>query len=136
MSKINKIHHVAIVVESIEDSLSIWESLGLEIKSIHDVPEQESQVAFLSVGDSEIELVEPTNDSSGIARYLVKHGPGLHHICIEIEDIKTTLANLLEQGFRLINTEPQTGKDGSKYAFIHPESTNGVLVELYEIPSK
>lgn len=134
MTKIKRIHHVAIVVDSIDDPLSIWNALGLKVESIKEVPEQESRVAFLPLGDSEIELVEPTTDSSGIARYLAKHGPGLHHICVEIEDIEAILANLQVKGFRLINKEPRTGTDGKKYAFIHPESTKGVLVELYEYP--
>jgi methylmalonyl-CoA/ethylmalonyl-CoA epimerase len=135
MTKINKIHHVAIVVDSIEDSLPIWEALGLKAGNIKMVPEQESRVAFLQLGESEIELVEPTNDSSGIARYMAKRGPGMHHICVEVEGIEDILSNLQGQGFRLINPEPQNGEGGRKYAFIHPESTKGVLVELYELPS-
>jgi methylmalonyl-CoA/ethylmalonyl-CoA epimerase len=134
MTKIKRIHHVAIIVDNIEDSLTFWGALGLEIESIKDVPEQESRVAFLPVGDSEIELVESINDSSGIARYLAKRGPGLHHICIEVEGIEAILTGLLEKGIRLINPEPRSGEGGRRYAFIHPESTNGVLVELYELP--
>jgi methylmalonyl-CoA/ethylmalonyl-CoA epimerase len=91
-------------------------------------------VAFLPLGDSELELVEPTSDSSGVARYLAKRGPGLHHICLEVKGIRTILNELQRKGFRLINTEPQVGEAGRMYAFIHPESTQGVLVELYEIP--
>jgi methylmalonyl-CoA/ethylmalonyl-CoA epimerase len=134
MTKIKKIHHVAIVVDNIEDSLNFWEALGLEIESIKEVPEHDSKVAFLPVGDSEIELVESTDDSSGIARYLAKRGPGLHHICIEVEGIDSILIDLLEKGIRLINTEPLSGEGGRRYAFIHPESTKGVLIELYELP--
>ena len=136
MAKVKKIHHVAIVVDSIEDSMSIWTELGLEADAIKDVPEQESRVAFLPVGESEIELVEPTTDSYGISRYLRKHGPGMHHFCIEVEDILELMTRLNEKGFRMINTTPQVGSDGRKYAFIHPESTNGVLVELYELPAE
>ena len=134
MTKINKIHHVAIVVESLEDSFAIWESIGLKVDTIKDVPEEESRVAFLPLGDSELELVEPTSDSSGVARYLANRGPGLHHICLEVKGIRTILNELQRKGFRLINTEPQVGEAGRMYAFIHPESTQGVLVELYEIP--
>jgi len=94
MIKVKKISHIAIVVDHIEDSLSIWNILGLEEGKIRDVPQHESRVAFLPLGDLEIELVEPTSDSSGIARYLAKHGPGLHHICIEVEDIEGVLATL------------------------------------------
>lgn len=132
MIKVKKINHIAIVVDHIEDSLSLWNLLGLESGGIRDVPQYESRVAFLPLGDLEIELVEPTSDSSGIARYLAKHGPGLHHICIEVEDIDGVLATLQDKGFNLINEKPQSSDDGRKYAFIHPKSANGVLVELYE----
>ena len=132
MSKVKKIHHVAIVVDDIEGSLSIWDTLGLKVESIRDVPEQAARVAFLQLGDSEIELVEPTTDASGISRYLAKRGPGLHHLCIEVEDIEGIMESLIKNGFKLINSTPQVGNGGSKYAFIHPESTQGVLVELYE----
>ena len=132
MIKVKKINHIAIVVDHIEDSLSLWNLLGLESGGIRDVPQHESRVAFLPLGDLEIELVEPTSDSSGIARYLAKHGPGLHHICIEVEDIDGVLATLQDKGFNLINEKPQSSDDGRKYAFIHPKSANGVLVELYE----
>ncbi len=133
MAKVNRINHVAIVVQSIEASLPIWSSLGLETGGVIEVPEHESRVAFFQIGDSEIELVEPTNDSSGIARYLNKHGEGLHHICIEVEELDNLLHKLEADGFHLVNQEPLIGKDGRKYAFIHPESTNGVLIELYEV---
>ncbi len=103
MPKIKKINHVAIVVEHIEDALTFWrDGLGLEIKQYKDVPEQESRVAFLPLGESEIELVEPTSDSSGIARYLKKRGPGVHHVCFEVEDIRDSLQQLNSKGFRLI----------------------------------
>lgn len=132
MTDIKKIHHVAIVVDSISEATSFWEVLGLKVDAIGEVPEQESKVAFLSLGDAEIELVEPTSDTSGIARYLAKHGPGMHHICIEVEDIEAILINLQQKNYRLINPVAQMMENGRKYAFIHPQSTNGVLVELYE----
>ena len=136
MPKIKKINHVAIVVEHIEDALTFWrDGLGLEIKKIKDVPEQESRVVFLPLGESEIELVEPTSDNSGVARYLKKRGPGMHHVCFEVEDIRDSLQQLNSKGFRLINDTPQVSDDGRKYLFVHPESTNGVLVELYELPT-
>lgn len=134
MTETRKIHHIALVVEKIEESLSFWESLGLKVERIEDVPQQESRVAFLPIGDSEIELVEPVNKTSGIARYLTKRGPGMHHICIQVDDIGSMMGKLQVQGFRLINNVPQVGEDGRKYAFVHPESTKGVLVELYELP--
>jgi methylmalonyl-CoA/ethylmalonyl-CoA epimerase len=133
MPKVKRIHHVAVVVDDMEKSLSFWrDALGLNPSEVRDVPEQESQVAFLPAGESEVELVKPTSDDSGIARYLAKRGPGMHHICVEVDDIQAMFAQLKARGVRLINEMPITTTAGKKYAFIHPESTGGVLVELYE----
>jgi methylmalonyl-CoA/ethylmalonyl-CoA epimerase len=104
----------------------------LNLSHIEEVPGQESLVAFLPTGESEVELVEPTTDTSGMARYLAKRGPGMHHICFEVKDIRVTLARLKEKGVQPINEEPTMGAGGRKVAFIHPKSTGGVLVELYE----
>jgi len=133
MPKIKRIDHIAIVVEDIDQALAFWrDALGLELAHVEDVAEQKSIVAFLPTADSEVELVKPTTDDSGVARYLQKRGPGMHHICFEVEDIESSLAELKAKGVRLINEVPMTGSGGKKIAFIHPESTNGVLVELYE----
>jgi methylmalonyl-CoA/ethylmalonyl-CoA epimerase len=134
MPKIKKIDHIAIVVEDIEAALGFWrDTLGLELDHIEDVPEQQSLVAFLPSGGSEVELIKPTTDDSGVARYLQKRGPGMHHICFEVDDIHATLAFMKEKGVRLINETPMTVSGGKKIAFVHPQSTNGVLVELYEL---
>jgi methylmalonyl-CoA/ethylmalonyl-CoA epimerase len=133
MPKVKRIHHVAVVVDEMEKSLSFWrDALGLNPSEVRDVPEQKSQVAFLPAGESEVELVKPTSDDSGIARYLTKRGPGLHHICVEVDDIQAMLVQLKAGGARLINETPVTAADGRQYAFVHPESTSGVLVELYQ----
>ena len=134
MPEIKKINHVAVVVDDMEKALSFWrDALGMELHELRDVPTEKSQVAFLPLEGSEVELVVPTSNDSGIAKYLAKRGPGMHHICLEVDDIVEMLAQLREKGVRLINEEPRTGADGKKYAFIHPESTSGVLVELYEL---
>lgn len=134
MPKIKRIDHIAIVVEDIEAALGFWrDTLGLELAHIEDVAEQKSIVAFLPTGGSEVELVKPTTDDSGVARYLQKRGPGMHHICFEVEDIEAALAQMKEKGVRLINETPLIGSGGKKIAFVHPESTHGVLVELYEL---
>lgn len=134
MPSIKKINHVAVVVDDMEKALSFWQdALGMELHELRDVPAEKSQVAFLPLEGSEVELVVPTTDDSGIAKYLTKRGPGMHHICLEVDDIVGMLAQLRDNGVRLINEEPRTGADGKKYAFIHPESTSGVLVELYEL---
>lgn len=134
MPSIKKINHVAVVVDDMEKALSFWQdALGMELHELHEMPAEKSQVAFLPLEGSEVELVVPTTDDSGIAKYLTKRGPGMHHICLEVDDIVGMLAQLRDNGVRLINEEPRTGADGKKYAFIHPESTSGVLVELYEL---
>ena len=134
MPTIKRIDHIAIVVEDIESALGFWrDALGLELEHVEEVPEQKSIVAFLPTGESEVELVKPTTDDSGVARYLNKRGPGIHHICFEVEDIESALEDLKRKGVRLINETPTKGAGGKRIAFIHPESTNGVLVELYEL---
>ncbi len=134
MPKIKRIDHVAIVVDDIEAALGFWrDALGLELSHVEDVPDQQAVVAFLPTSESEVELVKPTDDESGIARYLKKRGPGMHHICFEVDDIEGALAELKAKGVRLINEQPTIGTGGKKIAFIHPESTHGVLVELYEL---
>jgi len=134
MPTIKRIDHIAIVVDDLDSALGFWrDALGLEIIAVEDIPEQQSIVAFLPAGGSLVELVKPTTADSGVARYLQKRGPGMHHICFEVEDIDSALADLKTRGVRLINEAPLTGADGKRLAFIHPESTHGVLVELYEL---
>ena len=134
MPKIKQINHVAIVVEDIDNALSFWrDALGIDMHELRDVPAEKSKVAFLPVAGSEIELVQPTSDDSGIAKYLAKRGQGMHHVCLEVDDIDGMLAQLKAKGVRLINDQPKTASDGKRYAFIHPESSSGVLVELYQL---
>ena len=136
MSQIKKINHVAIVVRDIDESLKFWESaLGLKLHHVENVPSQASKVAFIPVGESEIELVQPTTEDSGMAAYLEKRGEGLHHLCIEVDDIEAKIQELKDAGVRLINETPQV-LPGRKMAFIHPKSASGVLVELYEITAE
>lgn len=134
MPKVKQINHVAVVVDDMEKALRFWrDALGMELHELREVPAEKSQVAFLPLPGSEVELVRPTTDDSGIAKYLAKRGPGMHHICLEVDDIDEMLKQLRSKSVRLINEEPRTAADGKKYAFIHPESTAGVLVELYQI---
>jgi len=134
MPKVKQINHVAVVVEDMEEALSFWrDALGMELHELREVPAEKSQVAFLPLPGSEVELVMPTTDDSGIAKYLAKRGAGMHHICLEVDDINGMLAQLKSKDVRLINEEPRTAADGKRYAFIHPQSTSGVLVELYQI---
>jgi len=134
MPAIKSINHIAVVVEDMEESLAFWrDALGIELHGLRDVPAEKSQGAFLPLAGAEVELVMPTSDDSGIAKYLAKRGPGMHHLCLEVYDIEGMLSHLKQKKIRLINEEPRTAADGKKYAFIHPESTGGVLVELYQL---
>ena len=133
MAKVTKINHIAVVVADIEQSLSFWrDALGLELDHVEDVPSQKAMVAFLPVGDSEVELVKPTVDDSGLAKFLAERGGGMHHLCVEVDDIAVKLDELKARGVRLINETPQE-LPGRKMAFVHPKSTGGVLVELYQV---
>ena len=134
MPAIKAINHVAVVVDDMDKSLAFWrDALGIELHELRDVPAEQSQVAFLPLAGAEVELVMPTTDDSGIAKYLAKRGPGMHHLCLEVDDIEGMMSELKARNIRLINEEPRTAADGKKYAFVHPESTGGVLVELYQI---
>ena len=128
-----KINHVAIVAQDIDAALNFWEqTFGVELDHVEDVPSQKSKVALLPLGESEIELVQPTTSDSGLANFLEKRGEGIHHICIEVEDIDATLAELKSKGVRLINDVPEE-LPGRKMAFVHPKAANGVLIELYQL---
>jgi methylmalonyl-CoA/ethylmalonyl-CoA epimerase len=133
MGHVKSIHHVAVVVGDMEGPLAFWrDALGMELQEIKDVPGESSKVAFLPAGESLLELVLPTQHDSGVARYLAKRGPGMHHVCLEVDNLTVMLRQLKSRGIRLIHDEPQQTQDGPRYAFIHPEATGGVLVELYE----
>jgi methylmalonyl-CoA/ethylmalonyl-CoA epimerase len=127
-----KIDHIGIVVENLEAALRVYETaLGLTLAEIAEVPDQKVRVAFLPVGESNIELVQPTSGETGIARHLEKRGEGIHHICLEVEAIEEALARLKAHGVPLIDEEPRPGAHG-RVAFIHPKGMHGVLVELVE----
>lgn len=128
-----KINHLGIATKNIEEALDFWQdSLGLENIHTETVEDQKVRVAMLPVGESRIELLEPTSDDSPISKFLEKRGPGIHHIAIEVEDIEASLNTLKEKGMRLIDELPRTGAEGCLVAFIHPSSTNGVLLELVQ----
>ena len=127
-----KVDHIGIVVRDIAAALKVYEdALGLPLRETKELADQEVIVAFLPIGESNIELVQPTSDDSGVARYLAKRGEGIHHICIEVEDIEAALARLEAHGVQLIDREPRQGAHG-RVAFVHPKGAHGVLVELVE----
>ena len=125
--------HIGIAVESIAQVRRAYEAMGLVVSGEEEVPEQGVRVAFLPVGESRLELLEPTSDASPIARHLKKRGPGLHHICLAVSDIRQRMADLRDQGFEVLSEEPQTGAHGCLVAFVHPRSTGGVLLELSQV---
>jgi len=128
-----KLDHIAIAVKDLECALKPYqEALGLTVSEMEEIPGQQVRIAYLPIGDTEIELLEPTTDDSGVAKFLEKRGEGLHHICLEVDDLKATLARLKAQGMRLIDEEPRDGGKGKRIAFVHPRSMNGVLIELTE----
>jgi methylmalonyl-CoA/ethylmalonyl-CoA epimerase len=133
MAKIKKINHIAIAVKDVEESLKFWrDAMGLQVDHIENVPSQKSEVVFIPVGDSGVELVKPTSPDTGVAKFLEERGGGMHHLCFEVDNIDEMLNQLKEKGVRLIN-EIALELPGRKMAFVHPKSTNGVLVELYEV---
>ncbi|MBN1669150.1 MAG: methylmalonyl-CoA epimerase [Anaerolineales bacterium] len=135
MPAIKKIDHVALVVADIDAALAFWrDALGLQLEHVEEVPREKSAIAFLPLGESEIELVQPTDADSGVAKYLEKRGPGMHHICLEVDDLAGMLAQLKAKGVQLIHEEPVISASGKQYVFIHPKAAFGVLVELYQLP--
>jgi methylmalonyl-CoA epimerase len=132
--RLGKVHHVALIVRSIDDALRLWrDMLGLELETIMDIPDDRVRIAFLAVGESKIELVEPTDGTTGVARFLDAKGEGFHHVCFEVANLAETLLKLEISGLELIDTAPRRGAEGP-VAFIHPRACHGVLVELIEAP--
>ncbi len=133
MAKLTKINHIGIAVNNIDESLPFWvDCLGMKLHHVEEVARQKSKVAFLPVGESDVELVSPTSEDSTMAKYLTDKGQGMHHLCLETDNIDEMLADLKAKGIRLIN-ETAIEEPGRKMAFVHPKSTGGVLVELYEV---
>jgi methylmalonyl-CoA/ethylmalonyl-CoA epimerase len=131
--EIKKIHHVAVVVPELDEAINLWKNVfGLDLVHTEEVPSQKSRVASFSIGESHLELVQPTTEDSGVAKFLSEKGGGMHHICLEVNDVEASLMELKAKGIRLINDIPQV-LEGRKMAFIHPKATGGVLVELYEL---
>lgn len=132
MSRLGRVHHVAVVVRDLDAALDFYrDTLGLPLERVLPVPSDRVRIGFLTVGESRIELVEPTDDTTGVARFLASRGEGFHHVCFEVPDIAVALDGLAEAGVELIDRAPRAGADGP-VAFIHPRSAHGVLVELVE----
>ncbi len=135
MLRIKKIDHVAIAVNDIDESLAKYRAaFGLESQVRETVASQKTEAALLPIGESSIELISParTDGNDGLAKFLEKKGPGLHHIAVEVEGIEEALATLKALGVPLIDETPRSGARGHKVAFVHPKATGGVLIELVE----
>ncbi len=132
----DKINHLAIVVADLDAAVGFWhDALGLPLERTEENPGENVNIAFMNIGGSHIELLEPTDSESGIGKYLEKRGPGMHHVCIEVADIEAAMHRLRAHGVELINETPRTREDdGVRYCFVHPKSAFGVMVELYELP--
>jgi methylmalonyl-CoA/ethylmalonyl-CoA epimerase len=129
---IKRLDHIGIAVRSLDEALPVWRALGLEEAAREDVPGQKVRTAFLPTGEASIELLEPAADDSPIAGFLAKRGPGIHHLCFEVDDIEKMLEELAASGYRLVHRTPVAGAGGKKVAFLHPEAGHGVLIELSE----
>ena len=128
-----KISHIGIAVTSIEESTPFYSDvLGMEFEGTEVVAEQKVKVAFFAVGESRIELLEPTSEDSPVAKFLEKNGPGIHHVAYEVADLEQRLADLKAEGVRLIDESPRTGAHQTRIAFMHPKASGGVLTELCE----
>ena len=130
-----KLDHIGIATNQLAESLAVWrDALGLEIDSVEEVAEQGVRVMMLPLGETHVELLEPTSPDSPVGKFLASRGPGIHHLAIEVEDIHAALSDLARKGARLIDKNPRIGAGGCLVAFIHPSSTNGVLLELVQRP--
>jgi methylmalonyl-CoA epimerase len=134
IGRIGRVHHVAVVVRDVEAALRVYrDALGMIVETVQEVPSDGVRIAFLPTGESKLELVQPTDGSTGVARYLARHGEGFHHVCYEVAHLAETLTRLSLEGMELIDALPRRGAEGP-VAFIHPRSCHGVLVELIEAP--
>ena len=130
-----KIDHIGIATEHLEDGLANWrDALGLTVQETEEVAEQRVRVAMLPIGDTRVELLEPTTPDSAVGKFLAKRGPGIHHIAVKVQDINASLAELKRKGARLIDETPRIGAGGCLVAFVHPTSAHGVLLELVQHP--
>ena len=134
---LRQIEHIAVVVQDLDAALKVYrDALGLPLLRVEEVPAEHVKVAFLALphGEGHIELVQPTDSETGIARFLAKRGEGIHHICFRVDDIAAAMARLTDSSMQTVEQESRVGRHGQKYAFVHPKTAHGVLIELYELP--
>jgi len=129
--QIEQINHLGIAVKDLEAAAQVYRAMGLSVTKIVDVPEQKVRVAFIPVGETTIELVQPTAENSPVAGFLARKGEGMHHLALQVDDLSAALTELADQGMQLIDKKPRRGAEG-QVAFVHPKSTGRVLIELVE----
>ena len=128
-----KLDHIGLATRELEEGLALWRDiLGLQVDGTEEIQEQGVRVAMLPIGDTHVELLEPLSPESPVGRFLSKRGPGIHHLAVEVEDINASLAVLKKRGARLIDETPRVGARGCLVAFVHPATTNGILLELVQ----
>lgn len=129
---VSKLHHVGVAVANLEEAVGRYRALGLVVERVEEVPSEGVRVAFLPVGETHLELLQPTDPNSPVARFLAKHGPGLHHLCLQVDDLAASLQRAQAAGLELVGEGPRTGASGAQVCFFHPRSTGGVLLELWQ----
>jgi len=136
-SMLKKINHIAIAVNNIEEAAKFYQNvMGLNLSGIEVVAAQKTRVGFFKIGESNIELVQPSEPDSPVAKFLESKGQGIHHICFEVDDVEAEVKAFLEKGAAMVDQKPRSGAHNTKVAFVHPKSSNGVLIELCELPKK
>ncbi len=134
---LKKINHIAIAVNNIEEAAKFYqEVMGLTLSGVEVVSAQKTRVGFFKIGESNIELVQPAEPDSPLTKFLETKGQGIHHICFEVDDVEAEVKSFLEKGATMIDQKPRPGAHGTKVAFVHPKSSNGVLIELCELPKE
>ena len=130
-----KIHHLGIAVSDLEGTTDLFQNLlGFSLEHTEEVPSEKAKVSFFPIGESSLELVQPTDDSSGLSKFLARRGPGIHHICLEVEDLTSHMEKLKARGVQFTSDGPKPGAHGAQVAFIHPKSAGGILIELRQGP--
>jgi len=134
---LKKINHIAVAVNNLEEAAKFYQTiLGLDLSGVEVVSAQKTKVGFFKIGESNIELVQPAEPDSPLVKYLETKGPGIHHICFEVDDVEAEVKAFLEKGATMVDQKPRPGAHSTKVAFVHPKSSSGVLIELCELPKE
>lgn len=132
---LKKINHIAVAVNNLEEAAKFYQNvLGLTLSGVEVVTAQKTKVGFFKIGESNIELVQPAEPDSPLVKFLETKGPGIHHICLEVDDVEAEVKAFLEKGATMVDQKPRPGAHNTKVAFVHPKSSSGVLIELCELP--